>query len=177
MSVLEHVAGNLRHHREARGLSQQALADASSVSRRMIVGIESGEANVSLNTLDRLAAALGIQFADLIQPPTQADHLRIAQLVWQGRHADSKGTLLATSPARTDVELWDWQLMPGDAYTSEPSPGWHEMLVVIEGTLTVTRDLHTQHVMQGDFLAFASEGFEVSNTSGRPVRFNRVVCY
>ncbi|WP_462379728.1 helix-turn-helix domain-containing protein [Pseudomonas sp. Marseille-QA0892] len=177
MSVLEHVAGNLRHYREARGLSQQALADASAVSRRMIVGIESGEANVSLNTLDRLAAALHIKFADLIQPPTQADHSRIAQLVWQGTHPGSKGTLLATSPAKTDVELWDWQLMPGDAYTSEASPGWHEMLVVIEGTLTVTRSTGRQDVMQGDFLAFASDGFKVSNTTDQPVRFNRVVCY
>lgn len=50
MSVLEHVAGNLRRLRQQAGLSQQALAEAAQVSRRMLVAIESGDANVSLNT-------------------------------------------------------------------------------------------------------------------------------
>ena len=57
MSVLEHVAENVRRLRTAAGLSQQALAETADVSRRMLVGIESGDANVSLNTLDRIAEA------------------------------------------------------------------------------------------------------------------------
>ena len=69
MSVLEHVAENVRRLRAAAGLSQQALAEAADVSRRMLVGIESGDANVSLNTLDRIAEALQVSFADLVKAP------------------------------------------------------------------------------------------------------------
>ena len=176
MSVLEHVADNLRRYRETAGLSQQALADAANVSRRMVVAIESGEANVSLNTLDRLAAALGVHFPDLVLQPSRPDHSRIEQLIWQGQHPDSHGTLLANAPAANGVELWDWQLMPGEAYTSEPSPGWYEMLRVIEGELTVIRG-DEQCVRSGDFLAFPSTGFTVANRSDKPVRFTRVVSY
>jgi transcriptional regulator with XRE-family HTH domain len=177
MSVLEHVAGNLRRFRERRELSQQALAEAADVSRRMVVAIETGEANVSLNTLDRLAAALEVKFADLIQQPAAPDHSRIAQQVWQGKQPGSYGTLLATSPARTDVELWDWALMPGESYTSHPSPGWYEMIRVLNGELTVTRTGGDQQVLEGDFLAFASDGFTVSNQTATVVRFTRVVSY
>ncbi|HEQ3657763.1 TPA: helix-turn-helix transcriptional regulator, partial [Pseudomonas aeruginosa] len=65
-SVLEHVSGNVRRLRLQAGLSQEALARAASVSRRMLVGIESGDVNVSLSTLDRIAAALGVLFPDLV---------------------------------------------------------------------------------------------------------------
>lgn len=39
-SVLVHVADNVKTHRRSAGLSQDALAKASGVSRRMLVGIE-----------------------------------------------------------------------------------------------------------------------------------------
>ncbi|WP_134620351.1 helix-turn-helix transcriptional regulator, partial [Pseudomonas aeruginosa] len=68
-SVLEHVSGNVRRLRLQAGLSQEALARAASVSRRMLVGIESSDVNVSLSTLDRIAAALGVLFPDLVQAP------------------------------------------------------------------------------------------------------------
>lgn len=40
------------------GLSQAALADASGVSRRTVIKLEAGEANISLTGLDRLAESL-----------------------------------------------------------------------------------------------------------------------
>lgn len=67
--VLAHVASNLRRYRGTRAMSQDALATASSVSRRMIAAIEAGDANVSLATLDRLAEALDVRFSDLVQGP------------------------------------------------------------------------------------------------------------
>ena len=71
--VLSHVAGNIRRLRAAKGLSQDALASASGVSRRMLVGIESGEANVSLSTLDRLAQALDVSFSHVVRAPDMPD--------------------------------------------------------------------------------------------------------
>ena len=79
--ILEHVAGNLRRLRQEAGLSQEALAGRAGVSRRMLVNIERGDANVSLATLDRLAAALAVLFVDLVRSPDPAaDRGRIAAL-------------------------------------------------------------------------------------------------
>ena len=57
--VLAHVSGNLRRFRLAAGLSQVALAEASGISRRMIVALEGGDANISLSSLDKLYGAPG----------------------------------------------------------------------------------------------------------------------
>jgi len=49
--VLAHVAGNLRRLRQERGLSQATLAERSGISRRTIINLEAGEANISLSGL------------------------------------------------------------------------------------------------------------------------------
>ena len=157
MSVLEHVADNVRRLRTQAGLSQQALAEASDVSRRMLVAIESGDANVSLNTLDRIAEALAVTFADLVKAPAN-DLRRIEALAWSGSTRGSQAVLLATAPAVHEVELWAWTLMPGDRYASGPDPaGWHEMLHVIEGCLTMELPAGERQVQAGDFFVFPSD--------------------
>lgn len=179
MSVLEHVAGNLKRLRQAAELSQQALADASGVSRRMLVAIESGDANVSLNTLDRLAEALGVKFADLLQTPHGGSHSRIEALAWSGQHADSRAVLMASQSAANEVEFWHWTLMPGERYTSLPDPaGWHEMFYVIEGNLTLELPTGERQVAAGDFFVFPSDcEYGYRNDGQTPLRFIRNVVH
>ena len=58
---LQHRLGaQLRSLRVARGLSQEALADDLGVHRTYIGGLERGERNVTLRTVERLAARLGV---------------------------------------------------------------------------------------------------------------------
>ncbi|WBQ14692.1 helix-turn-helix domain-containing protein [Sphingobium yanoikuyae] len=156
--VLSHVAGNIRRLRAAKGLSQDALASAAGVSRRMLVGIESGEANVSLSTLDRLAQALDVSFSHVVRAPDMPDNSRIDTLAWQGEDALSRATLLGTVPAAREAELWTWSLAPGDRYPAEAdAANWHEMLYVVEGVLTVEMDAGTRTIAAGDFLIFSSD--------------------
>lgn len=56
----------LRVFRDWRGLTQQALADASGVNRVQIADIEAGRANGSVQTLKKLAAALGVTIDELV---------------------------------------------------------------------------------------------------------------
>ena len=51
----------IRHRREEFGISQHQLANAVGVSQQAIAKIESPDANVRLETLERVAAALGLQ--------------------------------------------------------------------------------------------------------------------
>ena len=56
----------LRAERIARKLSQEALADVLGVHRTYIGGLERGERNVTLRTVERLAQRLGVEPLDLI---------------------------------------------------------------------------------------------------------------
>ena len=58
-SLTEHLAAAVRDARASRGLSVNALARTSGVSRAMISKVEQGEAQPTAALLARLSAALG----------------------------------------------------------------------------------------------------------------------
>jgi transcriptional regulator with XRE-family HTH domain len=176
-NVLAHFSTNVRSLRRARGLSQDALAVRAGLSRRMIVSIESDRANASLSTVDRLGAALGASFSELVRAPGAPDSGRIQSLAWRGMHPDSQAVLLGAAPANREAELWMWSLGEGERYPSEVDSGnWYEMLLVIEGTLTVESTAGIQSIAAGDFLVFSSrEPYAFVNRSEGLVRFVRNV--
>jgi transcriptional regulator with XRE-family HTH domain len=61
----------LRRIRKERGLSQQRLADLANVDKVTIVHIEGGKVSPKVETLEKLAAALKVDLADLF-PKSQA---------------------------------------------------------------------------------------------------------
>ena len=163
--------------RQAIGLSQKALADASGVSLRMIGAIERGSTSVSTSTLDRLGIALGASLADLVREAGQTARLTVDRLGWTGEKG-GRGTLLSSIPARKETETWEWLLQPGDTYSAGADPaGWYVQVIVVEGTLTLKigdkeRQLSNQAwVFQSD----ATHAF-MNQTRAR-VRFFRItVC-
>jgi transcriptional regulator with XRE-family HTH domain len=67
-AVRRTFARNLRHAREAAGLTQHVLAKVASCSRGLIAEIEIDATNVKLDTITRLAKALGLTEIDLLRP-------------------------------------------------------------------------------------------------------------
>ncbi len=57
---------SLRAHRLAEGMSQEAFADRLGVHRTYMGGLERGERNVTLRTVERLAARLGTNALELL---------------------------------------------------------------------------------------------------------------
>ena len=53
--------------RDAKGWSQERLAEHADLDRSYIAGIEVGARNPSLKALERLAAALSVHLADLFE--------------------------------------------------------------------------------------------------------------
>ena len=67
---LQRIVGqNLRAIREARGLSQEAFADVLGFHRTYVGGLERGERNLSLKSVEKLAATLDIDPLDLLKHP------------------------------------------------------------------------------------------------------------
>lgn len=156
-SVLQHVSQNVRRLRLSALLSQSALAEKSGVSRRMLVDIEAGEKNVSLTTLDRVAAALDVAFSDLIQAHDAPDPNRINEVAWAGSVPGSHAVLLAKASASREVELWQWRLEPGEHYVSETDPdNWSVQVYVFEGSLTLVLGDEERVLASGEFCSFAS---------------------
>ncbi len=62
------LARNLRQIRLKRSWSQDDLADEAKVRQALVSALEIATANPTLETLDRIAAALDLDVADLLIP-------------------------------------------------------------------------------------------------------------
>lgn len=60
------VAANVRRIRVALGVSQERLAIDAGVDRSYLGGVERGEANPTIDVLDRIAQTLEVSLADLV---------------------------------------------------------------------------------------------------------------
>lgn len=55
------LGANVRRLRSARGLSQEAFADDCGLHRTQIGAVERGETNLTIDNLERIALALGVE--------------------------------------------------------------------------------------------------------------------
>lgn len=70
---LQRVLGrNLRAFRDERGLSQEAFADVLGVHRTYMGGLERGERNLTLRSVERIADTLHVDALDLLTDGAQA---------------------------------------------------------------------------------------------------------
>ena len=61
------LAHNLRQLRLAKGLSQEGLADLAGLHRTYVGCLERSEKSASLDSIERLSLALGVDVTDLLQ--------------------------------------------------------------------------------------------------------------
>jgi len=162
-NLLRTVSGNVRRHRAARGWSQQELADRSRVSRGMIAKIETGEENVSLATLGRIALAFGISFNDVVTDSSgeaagaAGGPVHRVQ-VWQGACPGTRVALLGSFVGQRMTDLFEWTLAPGDRYVGEPDlKNTQELVYVVKGILGLEAGHGTRTLRAGDSVVFPSD--------------------
>ncbi len=63
------VGTNLRAYRQARNLSQEDFADSIGVHRTYMGGVERGERNLTLRSLERIAEKLDLDPLELLRQP------------------------------------------------------------------------------------------------------------
>jgi transcriptional regulator with XRE-family HTH domain len=143
-SVSIAVASQLKTRRKAAGHSLDELAKRAGVSKGILVEIEKGTANPSIAILCKVASALGVSVADIVNvADTPNMHvIEAAQMptLWTGPRGGS-ARLLAGTTGRDMVELWRWEMEPGESFEATAhSRGTFEMLYVEQGQLTLWRD-------------------------------------
>lgn len=157
-------------------MSQDELAKKADLSRRMVNAVEAGNTNISLVNLDHLANALDVTFVDLVREANAKDD-EVKELIWQGESSESRAELLGVSPASRSVELWKWSLAPSERYDALPdAQGFHEMIVVTVGQLTILFAEQKKTLDTGDFFIYrSSQCYSYVNEGEETVHFIRNV--
>lgn len=174
------IARNTRDLRTERQWSLDQLATRSGVSKGMLVQIEQSRTNPSIATLCRVADAFGVTLAQLVELSDGAtvrvvDPDEIVRL-WSGADG-SGGDLLVGTDRVEHVELWRWQLAPGDTHESDGHvEGTRELISVTAGTLTLDVGDETYPVRAGGAVLFdADRPHRYRNEHRRPLDLVLVV--
>ncbi|MBP2703262.1 helix-turn-helix transcriptional regulator [Microbispora sp. RL4-1S] len=173
------IAANVRGQRAHRGMTLDELAARSSVSRGMLVQIEQGRTNPSVNTLTRIADALGVTVARLVEV-ADTPVVRVvdaAEVVTFAHPGSGSARLLVGTDAPAILELWDWRLGPGEHHDGDAHPaGTREMLTVLDGELTLTVYGHSHTIGVGGAVVFSADRpHRYANDGAAPLRFVMVV--
>ena len=176
--VTSEIGNRVRTARAQRRWTLDDLAARSTVSRRLLVQIEHADANPSLATLLKLAAALGITLNELLSEEPEAESVGVvaaedARNLWS-TPAGSAARLLVSHEA---IELWSWTLAPGDRRSSEPHrPGSLELLTVQTGTLALSvRDRQVEIPAGGSAWFDATSRHVYANPGTNAATFTLVV--
>ncbi len=154
------LARSLRAHREAARLSLTALAVRSGVSKASLSTIESGAANPSLETLWRLAGALGVSLGTLIgeSEPPQTRLIRAGGGASFASDSGLTGSLLLTEGRPHRTEVIEFELPAGADYRSDPhQAGTEEFLFCIRGRIEVGPRGAQETLRAGDALWFPAD--------------------
>src|SRR5215212_7417690 len=140
-SDMNAIGAQLHEARTNLGLSVQELAEISDISTGMISQIERGLANPSINTISKLASALGLQLGIFFEPRPQTDKELVVRKNERRRigipDPNFVYELLVPDLKRTLEFVWV-ESAPGS--TTENSPFQHEgeeCGLVLQGTLEV----------------------------------------
>ena len=70
MKLREVLATNLKHFRLAAGLSQEELAHRAHLDRTYVSSLERGRYSASIDKIESLSVALGIEASELLVSPS-----------------------------------------------------------------------------------------------------------
>ena len=178
--LIEIVSSRIRDRRRDQRLSLDRLAVLAGVSKGMLVQIEQGQANPSIATLCKVAAALGASVADLVQVagrhPAEIMPAASPRLLWRGPKGGS-ATLLVGSAGPDMLELWSWELRPGERYDAPAHPeGTQELLHVERGRLALAFG-EVSYVIEtgGSAVAQTDRPHAYACDGKRPAQFTMVV--
>src|SRR5437879_4107849 len=156
----QRIAERVRELRAAHGLSLEALAGKSGVSRSMISLIERGESSPTAVVLEKLAAGLGVMLASLFDAPAaaaQAPGGPVARRDDQPQWKDPASGYLrrnVSPPGVTQpMQIVEVRFPPGGRVAFETGAREtrvHQQVWVLEGAIDITLGVERHRLREGD---------------------------
>ena len=151
------VARRLKCLRQERGLTLDALADLSGVSRAMISRIERGEASPTAALLARLCGALKLSMSSFFEAAETSEPLARAadQPLWTDPETGYLRRSVSPPNTGSRVDLVEVLFPPGRRIDFPPHPaaeGMMQHLWLIDGALTVSDGETVYDLGPGDCL-------------------------
>ncbi|WP_089280509.1 helix-turn-helix domain-containing protein [Antarctobacter heliothermus] len=160
-AILAKLPTRLKEARRAQGLSLDAVAKLSGVSRSMVSQIERGESSPTIATLWNLTRALQVDFAGLLDeaPVRQIEVLRASDVpTIENRGAGCTIRILSPPEEAGQHEVYELRFAAGGMLDSLPhTRGAREHLSVIEGEIEVTSASGAERLGPGDTARYAAD--------------------
>ncbi|SLN62693.1 helix-turn-helix domain-containing protein [Ruegeria meonggei] len=178
--ILTRLPARLKEARRAKGLSLEAVANLSGVSRSMVSQIERGESSPTISTLWNLTRALQVDFAGLLEDADNSDQIEVLRNA-EVPSIDNMGEkcrirILSPPEEAGGHEVYDIQFDQHGALASQPhTRGAQEQLTVLEGSVRVTSGAATMDLSQGDTARYAADVPHAIMASDGPARVFLIV--
>ena len=181
--VSRHVCRRIHQLRQDRGWSLDVLSRASGVSRSMLSQIERELANPTLAVTVRIASALGLSMAELVDQASPAPGIEVIRADDRSHifRSDQNCSIRTLSPLHLekDVEFYEVLLQPGGALRSAAHfEGTREFLTVQKGRVTVVSGDETTELNRSDSASYRADvPHEIRNSSRAAAQVFLVVIY
>lgn len=161
-AILSKLPARLKEARRAQGLSLDAVARLSGVSRSMVSQIERGESSPTIATLWNLTRALQVDFAGLLDGAPAGDRIDVLRgadvPAIENRGSGCRIRILSAPEAAGKHELYDLIFEAGGCLDSQPHrAGAREQVVVVQGQVTVRSGEAEVQLGEGDTARYAAD--------------------
>jgi transcriptional regulator with XRE-family HTH domain len=180
------IAERVSELRARQGLSLEALAGKSAVSRSMISLIERGESSPTAVVLEKLATGLGVMLASLFDAPATAALAprgpvarRDDQPQWQDPSSGYVRRNVSPPGVPQPMQIVEVRFPPRGRVAFESSARdarVHQQVWVLEGTIDVRLGEECHRLRQGDCLAMLLDRpIMFHNPTRKPARYAVVI--
>ena len=151
------IAQNLKQLRDARGLTQQQIADLAALPRATWANLESGAANPTLSVLHRAASALQVSLEELVSAPrAAARHYPKASLAERQRGQVRVRSLLPDKLPGMEIDRLE--IPAGEQMVGVPhTPGTREYLTCERGRIVLIASGERFTLDPGDVVVFRGD--------------------
>ena len=180
--INDRIAARVRELRNRQGLSLEALADASGVSRSMISLVERGESSPTAVVLEKLATGLSVSLATLFETPAAPPHpvsRRADQVEWRDPASGYRRRNVSPDGFPSPIQIVEVNFPAGArvAYETAARSGvTHQQVWVLQGMIEVVLGEERFELGAGDCLAMVLDRpITYHNPTSKPARYCVVI--
>lgn len=158
--ITTRIAARVRELRAGLGLTLDALAARSGVSRSALSQIERAQASPTAVVLDRLAAGLGVTLSSLFEPVADASPAPLVhrddQPVWRDPASGYRRRSVSPPRLGSPLHIVEVEFPAGARVTYEVGarePVVHQQIWMFQGTVVFTHGETAYRLREGDCLA------------------------